>query len=130
MAANLSRKVFSIPIPSKWSAARTSLFHKPVFQIQQILFGQGADSLLEPQAVEDVIVARLGMVDADQRQVAFGVKDAEVVDLKVPGERGAVFLNVVCRVNPAYALECHLDFDEGNAVGIGNGAIGEIIRRS
>ncbi len=60
----------------------------------------------------------------------FGVKDAEIVDLKVPGERGAVFLNVVCRVNAAYALECHLDFDEGNAVGIGNGAMGEIIRRS
>jgi putative phosphotransacetylase len=60
----------------------------------------------------------------------FGVKDNEIVDLKVPGERGAIFLNVVCRVNPSYALECHLDFDEGNAVGIGNGAMGEVIRRS
>lgn len=60
---------------------------------------------------------------------AFGVKDNELVDLKVAGERGAVFLNVICRVNPAYALECHLDFDEGNAVGIGSGSFGHVIRR-
>jgi len=60
----------------------------------------------------------------------FGVKDNEIVDLKVPGERGAIFLNVICRVNPSYALECHLDFDEGNAVGIGNGALGEVVRRA
>ena len=56
----------------------------------------------------------------------FGVVDKQLVSLKAGGERGAIFLNVVCRVNAAYALECHLDFDEGNAVGIGNGAFGEI----
>ncbi|MBN2874352.1 MAG: phosphate propanoyltransferase [Spirochaetales bacterium] len=60
----------------------------------------------------------------------FGIKDNEIVDLKVDGQRGAIFLNVLCRVNPAYALECHLDFDEGNAVGIGSGATGEVLRRS
>jgi len=60
----------------------------------------------------------------------FGVKDTELVDLKIDGERGAIFLNVVCRVNPSYALECHLDFDEGNGVGIGNGAMGTVIRRT
>lgn len=57
----------------------------------------------------------------------FGVKDKQVVKLHAGGDRGATFDNVVCRVNPAYALECHLDFDEGNAVGIGNGARGEVI---
>lgn len=61
---------------------------------------------------------------------AFGVKDTEIVDLKAGGLRAAIFLNVVCRVNPSYKLECHLDFDEGNAVGIGNGAMGEVIRRA
>ncbi len=57
----------------------------------------------------------------------FGVVDKQLVSLKAGGERGAIFLNVVCRVNAAYALECHLDFDEGNAVGIGNGTLGEIV---
>jgi putative phosphotransacetylase len=59
---------------------------------------------------------------------AAGVVDKEIVKLRVPGERGATFDGVVCRVNPNFALECHLDFDEGNAVGIGNGAIGEIVK--
>ena len=59
----------------------------------------------------------------------FDVKDKELVSLRIPGERGAVFENVVCRVSAAYALECHLDFDEGNAVGIGNGSLGEIIKK-
>ncbi len=59
----------------------------------------------------------------------FDVKDKELVGLRIPGERGAVFENVVCRVAEIYALECHLDFDEGNAVGIGNGSFGEIIKK-
>jgi propanediol utilization protein len=58
----------------------------------------------------------------------FDVTDKKLVSLKVGGERGAIFLNVVCRVSSIYALECHLDFDEGNAVGIASGVIGEIVR--
>jgi putative phosphotransacetylase len=57
----------------------------------------------------------------------FGVVDKQLVSIRVGGERSAVFQNVVCRVNPAYALECHLDFDEGNATGIASGAMGEVI---
>jgi putative phosphotransacetylase len=58
----------------------------------------------------------------------YGVEDGEIVRLRILGERGAIFENVVCRVQPNSALECHLDFDEGNAVGIGNGAFGEMIK--
>lgn len=57
----------------------------------------------------------------------FGVVDKQLVSLRVGEERGAIFLNVVCRVHSIYALECHIDFDEGNAVGIASGAIGEIV---
>jgi putative phosphotransacetylase len=59
----------------------------------------------------------------------YGVVDKELVALRIPGERGGVFENVVCRVSPSYALECHLDFDEGNAVGIGNGSFGEVVKK-
>lgn len=52
------------------------------------------------------------------------------MDLKVGEERAAVFMNVVCRVHESYALECHLDFDEGNAVGVGSGVMGEVLRRN
>ncbi|MEI6388056.1 MAG: phosphate propanoyltransferase [Spirochaetota bacterium] len=60
----------------------------------------------------------------------FGVVDKELVSIRVGGERSAIFENVVCRVHPTYALECHLDFDEGNAVGIGNGTMGEVLRQA
>jgi putative phosphotransacetylase len=59
----------------------------------------------------------------------FGVKDKDIVSLRVPGDRAAVFENVICRVGPTHALECHIDFDEGNAVGIGNGAMGEVLKK-
>lgn len=58
----------------------------------------------------------------------FDVKDKQLVSLRVGDERAAVFENVVCRVHETYALECHLDFDEGNAVGIGSGAYGTVIK--
>jgi len=59
----------------------------------------------------------------------FGVVDKQIVSLHAGDERGATFDGVVCRVSPSYALECHLDFDEGNAVGIGNGSFGEIVKK-
>ncbi len=59
----------------------------------------------------------------------FGVVDKELVSIRVGGERSAVFENVVCRVHASYALECHLDFDEGNATGIASGAMGEVVRK-
>jgi len=60
---------------------------------------------------------------------AFGVANAEVVDLYVPGERACLFENVVVRVSPKFVLECHLDFDEGNACGHKPGVKGEVRKR-
>jgi len=60
----------------------------------------------------------------------FGVHDKQLVALKVGDERGAILLNVVCRVHPTYALECHLDFDEGNALGITSGTVGQVVSLS
>ncbi|MFZ5965877.1 MAG: phosphate propanoyltransferase [Bacillota bacterium] len=58
----------------------------------------------------------------------FGVVDKEVVSVKVDGKRGIVFNNVLVRVHPTYALEMHVDIDEGNAAGIKNGDMGEVIK--
>jgi len=60
----------------------------------------------------------------------FGVENGEVVDLHVGGARAVLFENVGCRVRPDFALECHLDFDEGNAAGIGNGVEGTVRKRA
>lgn len=51
----------------------------------------------------------------------FGVVDKEIVSVRVGGKRGLIFENVLARVHPTFALEFHLDIDEGNAASVGNG---------
>jgi putative phosphotransacetylase len=58
----------------------------------------------------------------------FGVVDKDVVSVKVEGKRGLIFENVVVRVNKDYALEMHVDVEEGNAAGLKNGAMVEVIK--
>ncbi|NBI06779.1 phosphate propanoyltransferase [Senegalia massiliensis] len=57
----------------------------------------------------------------------FGLKDNDTVRVKVPGERGLTFDNVLVRVNENYALEMHVDVEEGNACGVKNGQIVELV---
>lgn len=57
----------------------------------------------------------------------FGIKDRDIISVKVDGERGLVFNNVLARVNEAFALEFHVDIDEGNGSGLKNGDNVEII---
>jgi putative phosphotransacetylase len=65
---------------------------------------------------EGVICAarHIHMTPADAEQ--FKVKDKELVAVKIEGERGAIFNNVLCRVHESFQLEMHCDTDEGNAV--------------
>ena len=68
-----------------------------------------------------VIVAlrHIHMTPADAR--IFGVKDKDVVNVIVGNDtRRATLTNVLVRVSDKYALEMHIDIDEGNAVGAQN----------
>ncbi|WP_342431353.1 phosphate propanoyltransferase [Neobacillus sp. FSL H8-0543] len=58
---------------------------------------------------------------------AFGVHDGDHVQVKVDGERGVIFSNVLIRISSKYKLEMHLDLDEANAANIKNGQLGEIV---
>lgn len=57
----------------------------------------------------------------------FSVKNAQRVQVKVGGQRGVIFDNVLIRVSPRYKLEMHIDVDEANAAQIINGQMGEIL---
>ncbi|MCK5913588.1 MAG: propanediol utilization protein, partial [Desulfuromusa sp.] len=46
-----------------------------------------------------------------------GVKDKDLVRLRVGDIRAMVFEEVLVRVNENYRLAMHIDFDEGNACG-------------
>lgn len=58
----------------------------------------------------------------------FGVKDGDIVKVKVDGFRGLTFDNVLVRVGERHKLEMHVDMEEGNAAGIKNGDLVEIIK--
>ncbi|MGB4440377.1 MAG: phosphate propanoyltransferase [Sedimentibacter sp.] len=57
----------------------------------------------------------------------YGLKDKDIVSVKVGGPRGLIFENVLIRVNDEYALDMHLDVEEGNAAGLTNGDAVEVI---
>ncbi|KAF5044204.1 phosphate propanoyltransferase [Sedimentibacter saalensis] len=57
----------------------------------------------------------------------YGLKDKDIVQVKVGGPRGLTFDNVLIRVHDEYALDMHLDVEEGNAAGLVNGDAVEVI---
>lgn len=68
-----------------------------------------------------VIVAlrHIHMTPADAER--FGVKDKDVVNVECCGERAMTMGQVLVRVNEQFALEMHVDTDEGNAACIKTG---------
>lgn len=57
-----------------------------------------------------------------------GVEDGQKIKLITTGERAVVFENVRARVHHSYALDCHLDTDEGNAAALSTGDHVEMIQ--
>ena len=90
--------------------------------------GSGSCKLVGPAGevtlTEGVIAAKrhVHMTPADAE--AFGVKDKQIVKVKVNGSRPLIFDDVVVRVSPKYALAMHIDTDESNAAyGVTEGEI-------
>lgn len=50
----------------------------------------------------------------------YGFRDRQYVKLRVDSDCATTFENVLCRVNPNFLLEVHLDTDEGNASNLVN----------
>lgn len=78
---------------------------------------------------EGVIVAKrhIHMTPADAEK--FGVKDKDVVNVKVNTEgRALIFGDTVVRVHPNFALAMHIDTDESNAASAAGEVYGEIVK--
>ncbi|MDR2295813.1 MAG: phosphate propanoyltransferase [Clostridiales Family XIII bacterium] len=56
-----------------------------------------------------------------------GVKDKDVIRVRVGDERAVVFENVLVRAGDAHLSEFHLDTDEGNAAGVDSGQEAELL---
>lgn len=82
----------------------------------------------EVELKEGVIVAARHIHMHTDEAVEFGVKDQEILSVKVGGFRGLTYQNVLVRVGDTHKLEMHVDIEEGNAAGLKNGDIVEIIK--
>jgi putative phosphotransacetylase len=60
---------------------------------------------------------------------ALGLKDNDVVDVRVEGDRPTVLLGCQLRANDAFRAEIHLDTDDANAAGIKSGMLAQILRK-
>jgi putative phosphotransacetylase len=79
---------------------------------------------------EGVIRANRHMHLSSEDADFFGIKDNQVVDVRVGGPKGLTFNNVQVRVAPDYKSELHVDTDDGNAADIVNGTMVEIVDAS
>ncbi|AQT85921.1 phosphate propanoyltransferase PduL [Paenibacillus larvae subsp. larvae] len=60
----------------------------------------------------------------------FGVKNGEIVQVKVEGKRPLIFDDVLIRVSPNYETYMHIDYDEANACGFVKGMKGKILKKN
>lgn len=82
----------------------------------------------EVQLNEGVIVAMRHIHATPEDAMKLGVKDKDVVQVKVETRgRALIFGDTVVRVNPTYALAMHIDTDESNAAGASGTVYGEIV---
>lgn len=56
------------------------------------------------------------------------LKDQDNVVVKIDGDRPVVYFDVQVRVRHDFDAEMHLDTDDANAVGLGDGAVAQIVR--
>ena len=70
--------------------------------------------------------AHIHMTPADASRL--GVRDGEVVRVRVDSGRPVTFDQVVIRVKESFALAMHIDFDEANACALGKDSLGRIVK--
>ena len=71
-----------------------------------------------------VIIAHRHIHMTPEDALLCGLQDQDVVMVRVEGGRELIFGDVMVRVNPEFALEMHVDTDEGNAAELSRGAVG------
>lgn len=105
---------------------------KPPVRESGDIEGSSPITIIGPKGVvtlkEGCIIANRHIHMSEQEGEQFGLKDGQYVTVEANGERRTKFYDVQVRVNKAFSLEMHIDTDDANAAGIGNGAKVKIIK--
>jgi len=86
---------------------------------------EGPNGKVELQ--EGLIIAQRHLHCATDEAKKNGLKNGDVVSVKIESGRPVIFENVPVRVKDNYKLRLHLDTDEGNAAGINKMGEGQIV---
>ncbi len=105
---------------------------KPPVRESGDIKGSAPITIVGPKGVvtlkEGCIIANRHIHMSLEEGAAFGLNDGDYVTVEANGERRTTFYDVQVRVNKAFRLEMHIDTDDANAAGIGNGARVKIIK--
>lgn len=105
---------------------------KPPVRDSGFLDGSPGVTLIGPKGKvtldQGVIIAQRHIHMTEAEAESFGVTDKELVSVRVGGERGVTFENVLVRVRNDFVLEMHIDTDEANAAILSNGQLVEVFR--
>ena len=106
---------------------------KPPVRESGDLNGSAPITIIGPKGIvtldEGCIIANRHIHMSEQEGAAFGVKDGQYCDVELYGERKSLFYDVQIRVHKDFRLEMHIDTDDANAAGVGNGAMVKLIKR-
>lgn len=106
---------------------------KPPVRESGDLDGSAPITIIGPKGIvtlsEGCIIANRHIHMSEDEGAAFGVRDGEYCDVELYGERKSLFYDVQIRVHKDFRLEMHIDTDDANAAGVGNGAMVRLIKR-
>jgi putative phosphotransacetylase len=98
---------------------------KPPVRESGNIVGSAPITIIGPKGVvrlnEGCIVANRHIHMSPDDAVQFGVKDCDTVTVDVEGTRRTRWYDVQVRVHKDFRLEMHVDTDDANSAGIGNG---------
>ena len=106
---------------------------KPPVRESGDIAGSAPVTIIGPKGVvtlkEGCIIANRHIHMSTDEGAQFGLVDGQYVDVEVNGERKTKFYDVQVRVHKDFRLEMHIDTDDANAAGIGNGAKVKIVKK-
>lgn len=105
---------------------------KPPVRESGDIAGSSPIIIIGPKGVvtlkEGCIIANRHIHMSTEEGAAFGLSDGQYVDVEVSGARRTKFYDVQIRVHKDFRLEMHIDTDDANAAGIGNGSKVKIVK--
>lgn len=105
---------------------------KPPIRESGNVAGSAGVTIVGPKGVvqlkEGCIIANRHIHMSPSDAASFRVKDGDTVTVDVEGKRRTRWYDVQVRVSPDFRLEMHVDTDDANAAGIGNGFKVKVVR--